>query len=423
MAEIKPFRAWRYNVNLELDINDLVAPLFDVVSKKQLNKLYHNSYNSIHLSVPTGTNPSLQAKETLNQWIEKKILVQDDKPRIYPYYQYFNVHSEKKTYCRKGFICMIKASFWDEKIVMRHENTIPNAVSDRIELLKETQINSSPTHGLYQDNDFVLEKYMDKAIASPVYETEDYQGVKDVLGVIEEEEIIQKFISLLENRQIVLADGHHRYESSIAYRKEMMENTQNYTGNEAYNFHMMYLTNSASNHLKILPTHRLISNLIIEDIDKIIEKASKYFHIKEVDNPSDLPEIIVGKKWAFGLLHKDKTLKIRLKEDAFNELSWQFPELIKKMDLTVLHFFFIEKVLGISGKSQRSSNAIHYERNFAECFRKVATSEVEMALITNEISIQEINKICFSGHIMPPKSTYFYPKAICGFLFGSINSK
>lgn len=422
MAKIKPFKAWRYSESSNQNINDLVAPLFDVVSKQQLDTLYHNRYNSIHLSVPMGENPAKEAKVSLDKWIREGILRQDDTPRIYPYYQYFNVHSEDKTYCRKGFVCMIKASFWEEKVIMRHENTIPKAVNDRIELIRQTELNSSPTHGLYNDNTFELEKYMDKAMEHPIYDTEDHQGVRDVLGIIEGKDVIKKFVKNLEAKQVILADGHHRYESSLAYRKEMMAKNKHHTGNEAYNFHMMYLTNSASDHLKILPTHRLINNIELPPLDEILERTSEFFTIKEVDNVSDLSEIITGKKWAFGLLHKERSVKLRLKEEIFGQLNWKFPDLIKEMDLTVLHYFFIERVVGILGKDQRKSESVHYERNFTECFKKVMTNEVELALITNEISIQEINKICFSGYTMPPKSTYFYPKVICGFLFGDIKS-
>ncbi len=420
MAEIIPFRAWRYNDRLHPHINELVAPLFDVISDKQRENLYHNRYNSIHLSVPRGNDPAQSASHTFEQWKREAILLQDKRPRIYPYYQYFNIHNDSKTYCRKGFVCMVKASYWDEKSILRHENTIPTAVNDRIELLRRTGLNSSPTHGLYQDDTFALEPYMDDAIASPLYETEDYQGVRDVMGVIEDESVIQKFIEILRSRSIILADGHHRYESSLAFRKEQQAQNPNHTGNELYNYHMMYLTNSSSDHLKVLPTHRLILNSLELDIERLLKKAEEFFTIQEIDNLSDLSEILAGKRWAYGLVHEEKAFKIRLKKEVFPQMHWKFPELIKQMDLTVLHYFFIEKVLGISGKMQRSSPHIQYERNYTECIRKVWKGQAQLALITNEISMEEINEICYSGYTMPPKSTYFYPKVIGGFLFGSV---
>jgi len=186
MAEIKPIRAWRYNPSLATKIEELTAPLFDVVSDKQRQKLYENPYNSIHLSVPKGSNPSAQAKQLLNEWKSKGVIRQDAIPGIYVYYQYFKLAGSSKEYCRKGFVCHIRAYDWKENVILRHENTIPKAVNDRIELLEQTELHASPTHGLFTDHTFELEKYMDEAMQVPLYETEDYQGVRDVLAVIQD---------------------------------------------------------------------------------------------------------------------------------------------------------------------------------------------------------------------------------------------
>ena len=128
----------------------------------------------------------------------------------------------------------------------------------------------------------------------------------------------------------------------------------------------------------------------------------------------------MGKKWAFGILLKNKTLKVRLKPGALAAMRWHFPDEIKALDLTVLHYFIIEKVLGIPGKAQRESENISFDRSFSDCLTKVISGEAQMAIITQEVSIEDVKKVCRSGYTMPQKSTYFYPKVICGFLFGSI---
>jgi uncharacterized protein (DUF1015 family) len=194
----------------------------------------------------------------------------------------------------------------------------------------------------------------------------------------------------------------------------------NHSGQEAYNFHLMYLTNTEANHLCILPTHRLIKGLPEISTDYLLAALDKYFIIKTVENPYELNEIILGKKWAFGLILKDSTYKIRLKPEVFAQMSWQFPEEVKELDLTVLHYFVIEKVLGIPGKDQRKSQNIGFSRSFSECLTKVMGAEAQMALITKDISMEEVKKVCASGYTMPQKSTYFYPKVICGFLYSSI---
>ena len=423
MADIRPFRAWRYNDCLTQKIETLTSPLFDVVSEKQLNSLYQNDLNSIHLSVPIGGRSADTAREKLRKWKEEGVLLQDPIPGIYVYYQYFTLPGSKKEFCRKGFISFIKAYDWEENVILRHENTIPKSVNDRTEILKETELNVSPTHGLYSDPSFELEQYMDESMRFPIYETEDYQGVRDVLSIIQDAKIIEKFLNIMSTKQVILADGHHRYEGSLAYRKQKMSSNKEHTGSESYNFHLMFLTNMESDDLRILPTHRIISGIKNFVEAEVLLRTSSYFTIKEVENVYDINEIILGKKWAFGMVFKEKAYKIRLKPEVISQLHWNFPEEIKKLDLTVMHYFIIEKILGIPGKKQRSSENISFERNFMDCLAKVKSDEAQCALITQEISMEEVKSVCFSGYTLPQKSTYFYPKVICGFLFGSIKEE
>lgn len=419
MAEIKPLRAWRYNSELTSKIDELTSPLFDVVSPKQREKLYQNPYNSIHLSVPRGENATDGAATLLQKWKEEGIIEQDPIYGIYVYYQYFTLPGSHKEYCRKGFICNIRAYDWDEKVILRHENTIPKAVNDRIDLLKKTQLNVSPTHGLYTDKNFELEKYMDDSMKHPLFETEDYQGVRDVLSVIHDAEVIKKFLKVIEDKKIILADGHHRYEGSLMYRKQMMQRAE-HKGDEGYNYHLMFLTNTEADDLRILPTHRVIKNISGFDEKSLMEKFSEDFIIKPVEDAYNINEIILGKQWAFGLLFKDSAYKVRLKPEKISSLKWNFPDEVKHLDLTVLHYFIIEKILGIPGKDQRSSENIEFDRSFSDCLAKVIRDEAQMAIITNDITMKEVKSVCYSGYLMPQKSTYFYPKVICGFLFSSI---
>lgn len=420
MPEIKPLRAWRYNQNLATTIDDLTSPLFDVVSEKQRKALYQNPYNSIHLSVPQGPDAANKAHALLDQWKSLGVIVQDKLPSIYVYYQYFTLHGHPKELCRKGFVCNIRVHPWEDDVILRHENTIPKSVNDRIELLEKTELNVSPTHGLYTDASFELEKYMDEAILNPIYEAEDYQGVRDVLAVIHDAKVVQKFIDVLSEKQVILADGHHRYEGSLVHMDQQRKANPTHTGKEGYNFHLMYLTNTEAGDLRILPTHRLIKDLPGFDEEAILKKLANDFVIKPVDDADTLNEIIAGKQWAFGLMFKDNAYKLRLKPESLDTMTWHFPEVVKKLDLTVMHYFIIEKALGIPGKEQRKSENIFFDRSFSDCLKRVLKDEAQLAIITNEVSIEDVKNVCHSGATMPQKSTYFYPKVICGFLFSSI---
>ncbi|WP_224999221.1 DUF1015 domain-containing protein [Cesiribacter sp. SM1] len=420
MAEIQAFRAWRFNQERFRNIDELTSPLFDVVSQRQRQELYQNPYNSIHLSVPAGDNPAHEAAMRLENWKQQGVLLQDKLPTIYVHYQYFTFPGSSQEFVRKGFVCYIRAYDWDEKVLLRHENTIPKSVNDRLELLHATQLNVSPTHGLYTDPHFELEGYMDESMQKPVYESEDYQGVRDCMSVIHDARVIKRFQEVLSDKQVILADGHHRYESSLMYRKQRTKENPHHTGAEGYNFHLMYLTNTEGDDIRIMPTHRLISGLADFDEKALLQKLDPYFIIKELDNPYDVNTIILGKKWAFGLILKDITYKIRLKPEVIELLHWKMPQEVKELDLTVLHYFVIDKALGIAGKDQRRSEHISFERNFANCLTKVLKQEAQCALIIKDISMEDVKRVCYSGYTMPQKSTYFYPKMISGFLFGSI---
>ncbi|OEK01676.1 hypothetical protein BFP97_09180 [Roseivirga sp. 4D4] len=423
MAKIRPLRAWRYNRELSSSIGSLTSPLFDVISQKQRDALYENPYNSIHLSVPLHGETPQDAHETIAKWKADGIIKQDPLPGIYVYYQHFSLPGSNKDYVRKGFVSFIEATDWGQpdSDILRHENTMPHSVSDRVEVLRATELNVSPTHGLYFDPSFELEAYMDESMLNPIYETEDYQGVRDVLSVIHDKEVIQKFIDKLGKERVILADGHHRLEGSIIYRKELASKG-NHTGKEGYNYHLMYLTNGEADDLRILPTHRLISGLENFDKAEFFKKLEPNFIIKPLENPNDVTEIILGKPWAFGLLFGDEAYKVRLKPEVIDHIEWNFPDVIKKLDLTVMHYFILEKGLGILGKDQRKSTNISFERNFANCLTKTIKGEAQFAIITQDINMETVKKVCYSGHTLPQKSTYFYPKVICGYLFGSIKN-
>jgi uncharacterized protein (DUF1015 family) len=149
-------------------MSELTSPLFDVVSDKQRKNLYENPFNSIHLSVPSGDNPVDDSRERVAQWKSEGIIKQDDLPAIYVYYQYFTLPGHAREFCRKGFITNLKIYDWDEKVLLRHEDTMPHSVNERIEVLDSTQMNIAPTHGLFTDTSREIETYLDPRMESPL---------------------------------------------------------------------------------------------------------------------------------------------------------------------------------------------------------------------------------------------------------------
>src|SRR5688572_25665641 len=420
MADILPIRPWRYNNKLSATISTLTSPLFDVISEQQRPTLYQQPFNSIHLTAPRDGPDS--ALKLLQEWKRDEILVQDDIPAIYVYYQYFTSPGASKQYCRKGFICHIRAYDWEDKVIFRHENAISDdAVNNQVALLEKTELHSSLAHGLYTDPDLQLEMYMDEAITDPLYEVTDHQGARNVLAVIHDARIIKKFMTVLEDKNVLLADGNHRYESSLMLKQRQSASNRRATLNAGYNFHPMYLTNTEASDLEILPTHRLIKNFSLFNDAEIIRKLSTDFFVRSVDDMSSLQKIIAGEKWTFGMIFQDKAFKIQLKPESFPNLPWPLPEDVKQLDLTVLHYFIIEKIFGIPYDNQRVSEHVEHDRSFADCMRKVNQGKAHMAVITNAVTIADVKRIWQNGDTMPQKSMYFYPEVISGFLFTSIS--
>jgi uncharacterized protein (DUF1015 family) len=298
---------------------------------------------------------------------------------------------------------------------------MPGSVRDQVDLLATTRLNVSPTHGLYTDDSDELEKYMDLSMQKPLCDAaEDYQGIRDVMGVIRDPDIIARFVDTIKDKQVIMADGHHRYAGSLAYMKQQMAKNPEHTGTESYNYHLMWLTNTEAHDLKILPTHRLIRGLDGFDEEALVKEFEKDFIVKPVANATEIAEVITGKKWTFGVVFKENAYRVQLKPDAISACTWNFPPQILSLDLTVMHYFIIQQILGIKGKAQNQSECIAYSRSFPECLIQVYKGEAQLALVLNELTIEDIKKVCSCGSTMPPKSSYFWPKVICGFLFSSI---
>jgi len=422
MAEVVPFRAWRYSKKAGT-IDKLFSPLPDAMTKEQKDELYKNPLNSIHFTYPKGaTSDSLTSM--LTEWKKDEYLIQDNLPAFYVYYQYYQLPGTGQLYCRKGFICHIKIHEWADKVILRHEAVTPSQIEGQVDLLEKTQMHFAPIHGLYTDTFKTLEKYMDESISSPIYDITDFLGVQHKLAVIQDASVIRTFQQLLKEKTVILADGHHRYTASLLYRQKQLKlNKGNGDKEEGYNFQCMYLTNTEGNSHHMLATHRLIHGLSNFDELSFEESLKKYFEVSECTE-KEIKEILECKdNWTFGVILKSKYLKIRLINSYSAAIDWNFPDLIKKLDLTVMHYFILNKILRINEKAQKNAKNIDFSFNFKRCIDGVRNGEFQIGIITRNISMEEVKKVCYSGYTFPQKATYFYPKVATGLVFSSISEK
>ena len=423
MPETRPFRAWRYRVEPGGSIDRYVSPLFDVVTPAQLEQLYRIPDNSIHLSVPRRGPGNDTPEQIVQNWKQRGTIELEPIPAVYAYYQHFSLPGEPEPLVRKGLICLVKATPWAEGHVLRHESTMPDAVKDRLITLRETQMQVNPTHGLYHDPGFSLEPILDEAMRAPLFETEDYQGVRDVIAVVQDRDALVQIMELMRTQTIVLADGHHRYEASVALRREMLGKTRNPTGREPWQYHQMYLTNDCSPDLRIMATHRLLKGIGYQAPEEWKRRLEVFFDMVDVDDPTTLPERIAGKPGTFGFVLPTTAWKLKIKPGMTEAIDWHFPDAVRRLDLTLLHYYIGWRILGVEGQQQRKSPLIAYERNFFRCLQQVQKGEADALVVTNPVPVSAVRQVAELGQTMPPKSTYFYPKVVAGFVMSSMHDE
>ncbi len=425
MAHIRPFRAWRYNEERLGNIEEMFSPLFDVVSAEQLEALYGNPYNSIHLSVPES---DAAVMEKLTEWKSQNVIVQDPLPAVYIYYQEFSLFGESKKYVRKGFVAMIKIdakSGGADSDVVLHEGTIEASVNERTRLLAQTLLNVAPTHGLYHDPQFRLEALMDAYMAHPMHEYVDYQGVVNKFAIVQDRRDIALFQNVISEGQVFLADGHHRLASSMALLLDAEKRGIELPNDSAWNYHMMFLSNTAGDDLRILPIHR-VWELPEKTFNPnpILARMRDYFEITEVTfDRMPIYARLQQTPRTYGFVIGSLQFLLRLKDeiDPLKDIQLPLPDSVKALDYTILHYFVFEKVFDVPYAAQRMSNNVQYLKDAGLAVKQAVTYRHRLAFIMPGTSMAQMMDVCKSGALMPQKSTYFYPKVVCGLLFGSID--
>jgi uncharacterized protein (DUF1015 family) len=430
MARIRPFRAWRYNPEKISDINRKFSPLFDVVSPEQLELLYEIPKNSIHLSVPRSDGEALSK---MNEWKGNGTIIQDPLPAIYVYYQEFSLYGDNRRYTRKGFVSMIRvddSSGAHESDIVLHEGTISSSVAERTHHLEKTLLNTAPTHGLYEDGDFSLEPLMDRYMEHPLYEYIDYQGVINKLAIVQDRGDIEQFQQLLQTRKVYLADGHHRLASSVALRKRAHE-SQNQEAGEVLppdsfrDYHLMYLTNLLADDLRILPIHRVLSlDIKTHNPNPILTQLRKWFEVTDITfDRAPIYKRLPEKRYSFGMVLGTTQFLLSLlpQFDPLKDIELDLPDAVKTLDYTVLHYFVFDRALGLPYESQPRNDAIRYIKDYGLAVKTAVTHADQVAFIMPDTSMEQMMQVCKSGALMPQKSTYFYPKVVCGLVFASIN--
>jgi uncharacterized protein (DUF1015 family) len=408
MGEIKPFRAFRLNQDLGWEPYMFLSPLKDVVSEAQINRLRSLPNNTIHLTQPESV---ATAVDKLSKWRKENIIIQDPLPAYYPFYQQFSLFGSDKTYLRKGFFALVNVS---EDNIIIHEGTLEATLADRTAMLETSKMHLIPVHGLYRDESFTLESLFDPYIDVSVMECFDEQGVKNRMGILQNFEQLRFITDFLKEKPIYLADGHHRLETARRLARK--------TADRHAQFILMYLTNMASDDLRILPTHRLVR--LPQDWNEaaFLEKLRTYFDLLPFNKRSPIYEELKGHQAHFGLMLPSGSHILKLKDSFLNpdSIDLSLPNSVKRLDYTILHYFILQQALNIPYTEQSLRSEISYVKDYTQVVKMVRESTNYLAVIVNEVKMDDMLAVCDDGAKMPQKSTYFFPKVVTGFAFASI---
>lgn len=445
MAKSIPFRGILYNQKKIGNLEDIVAPPYDVISKDHQEKLYQkNDYNvvrlilgKIHENDNDLNNRYTRSARDLKDWLKKGILQQNGDECLYFYSQNYLYMGEEKT--RTGFITKTKIEEYEKRIICPHEYTLSKPKADRLELTRACEANFSQIFGLFSDPDKTIDNLIQKGIeGESLTKIKDPDGVVHNFGKITNRDIIKQLTSCMNNKKIFIADGHHRYETALAYRNEMRKKFADTTENKPYDYVLMYLTNMDSEGTSIFPIHRLLFDLDNFQPEQLLESLKTFFNIqkysfKEPDEKNKILVFLLNQmklkekdQFTFGLyLGTQSFYLLTLKDHSYAknlaENSKQ-PEELLELESFILHSLIIEKLMGIKKESIKNQENICYKKNEVEAVEMVDSGKYQLAFFLNPTPMEQIKKLASASVRMPQKSTYFFPKLLSGLVINPLTS-
>lgn len=425
MAEIKGYKGLRFNCEKAGKIEELVCPPYDIISDQQREEyIKTNPHNIIRLELPKGDDKYNKAAEILNDWLEKGILVKEDKPAIYIYEEEFTAYGERKAI--KGIICRVKLEEFSKGIILPHEFTLSKAKEDRLNLMKATNCNFSQIYSLYMDGGKnTLGKIDSLSKSEPDIQLQDNDNVTHRMWIIKDEKAIADICNDFADRKLYIADGHHRYETALNYRNYLREQGLAKEG-DACDYQMMMLVDMEHPGLVVFPTHRLVRNLDSFNAERVIDGCKEYFDVTEHSDintiESTLMELYNQGKKAYAFYCGGSSYKLLVLKDTniIKKLLPNASTATQQLDVTILHTLILEKIFGIDAENMAKQINLTYTKIFDEAISSVQQGNSQCAFILNPTRVSEIREVASNGEKMPQKSTYFYPKMITGLVMNQL---
>jgi len=423
MADVRPFRAFRYNERL-LDMAERVTtPPYDVISERDQEYYYDQSpYNVIRLILgktfpddDAARNRYTRAREFLDLWIDEGILIQEETECLYGYTQTFETDAGE-TLTRHGFVGLMKLEDWNAGTIFPHEQTFSKHKTDRLNLMREVRGQLSTIFALYDDPEMKTADLLDTVVSSTkLAQYTDLLGVEHRLTRCDDAKVISSLTERLVDLPIFVADGHHRYETALMYRDEM--DAEGAPG-DAHRYVMISFTPMEDSGVYVLAPHRVISVPPGFDEQAFLDRAREHFEIEKYtidgDNLDDLVTLLTRSgKGHFGYYSGGDTayhLSIRERDAVEGLMPGDMSEVVRSLDVSVLREVIIKRIMNAS------MDGISFTRDLDEAREMLRTGD-RVAFFINPTTVDEVRDVSRAGELMPQKSTFFYPKVCSGLMF------
>jgi uncharacterized protein (DUF1015 family) len=434
MAHIYPFRAWRYNPSA-VRLEDVVTQPYDKITPAMQQAYYDRSpYNLVRIILGKpelfdgegGESVYTRAARDFKAWQQQGVLAQEKSPAIFAYSQRFKVPGTEIVKERRGFIALGKVHDYADRVVFRHEQTLSKPKGDRLNLLRATHAHFGQIFMLYSDAAGSVEKILYDGAGPAEAEVTDEYGVLHRVWKVSDPAVINLLTTAMADKKLIIADGHHRYETALNYSREhapaasaKTEFSTSQLPQPAYPEAavMMTFVNMDSDGLVILPTHRVVHSLASFDPTAFKRAAEEFFTVEalpaaEASNYIDTLSAQQGT--AFVAVTRTGAFLLRAKAEPVAAALAALPERQRQLDLSCLHSIVLDRLLGLNAEKVREQTNLRYLRDASEAVELVRRGEADVAFLTNPVSMEQLKEVAFAGDVMPQKSTDFFPKLLSG---------
>jgi uncharacterized protein (DUF1015 family) len=427
MAEIAPLKPLRYAPEI---LDRVVAPPYDVIDAELRARLgARHPENVVHVDLPQGEGDAryAHARELFQSWQTRGVLKRDETPSYYRYSQNFEPPGGGARITRTGFFALVRAVPYSARQVLPHERTLTGPKQDRIALSRATRAMLSPQFMLYSDAERRLDADLDSGTELAQFRTED--GIEHRVSKIAGADAISRITTALGSSALLIADGHHRYETAVSLAKEFDDEAHaagrapSPRGEHLYTF--AFLSNGDDPNLVVFATHRLVHSLPRFDFGSMLEAARPSFQVERIDGGLEAARaaLVREQRSAICAVVDGSAALLVLRPDADlarHPVLGKRPEVLRTAAVSLLHDGILEHLLGITPEAQAAKTNIRYLQDPRQAESQLAKGDADVLFLMNPTPVATVRKIAEAGEVMPQKSTFFYPKVPSGLLFHTL---